>query len=56
MNNTKLNVYRKVLKKVWEKFNGAEVNIREKIEELCSESKLSVEEITYLFKNDYEKF
>ena len=46
MNNTKLNVYQKVLQEVCEKFNGAEV--------LCSESKLSAEEVTYLFTNNYK--
>ena len=46
MNNTKLNVYRKVLQAVCEKFNGAEQYIKERIEELCSESKLSIDEET----------
>ena len=44
MNNTKLNVYRKALQEVCEKFNGAEQYIKERIEELCSESKLSIDE------------
>ena len=52
----KLNVYRKVLLEVSEKFNGAEVYIRERIEELCRESKLSAEEVTYLFMSDYNNF
>ena len=56
MNNTKLNVYKKVLHEVCEKFNGAEQYIEERIEELCSESKLSVYEVTYLFMNDYDHF
>ena len=56
MNNTKLNVYKKVLHEVCEKFNGAEQYIEERIEELCSESKLSVYEVTYLFINDYDNF
>ena len=46
MSNAKLNVYRKVLQEVCEKFNGAEQYIQEKIEVLCSESKLSAEEVT----------
>ena len=48
MNNTKkLNVYKKVLQEVCEKFDGAEEFIREKIEGICSEEKvLSVEEVT----------
>ena len=42
MNNTKLNVYKKIFQEFSEKFNDAEVYIRERIEELCSENKLSV--------------
>ena len=52
MNNTKLNVY-KVLCKVlvvW-RCQGAC-----KIEEIFSDEKLSVEEVTYLFINDYYNF
>ena len=45
-NNTKLNVYRKVLQEVCEKFNGAEKYIKERIEEPCSKSKLSIDEET----------
>ena len=55
MNNAKLNVYKKVLQ-VREKFDGAEEFIKEKIEEICSNGKLSVEEVTYLFMNDYDNF
>ena len=53
MNNTKINLYKKVLQELCEKFNGAEGCIKERIEELCSENKLSVEEVIYLFMNDY---
>ena len=56
MNNTKINVYKKVLQELCEKFNGAEAYIKERIEELCSENKLSVEEVTYLFMNNYNNF
>ena len=35
-NNTKLNVYKKVLQEVCEKFDGAEEFIKDKIEEICS--------------------
>ena len=56
MNNTKINVYKKVLQELCEKFNGAEAYIKERIEELCSENKLSVGEVTYLFMNDYNNF
>ena len=56
VNNTKLNVYEKVLQEVCEKFDGAEEFIKEKIEEICSNGKFSVEEVTYLFMNDYGNF
>ena len=56
MNNTKINVYKKVLQELCEKFNGAEGYIKEGIEELCSENKLSVKLVTYLFMNDYNNF
>ena len=50
MNNAKLNVYKKVLQKVYEEFDGA------KIEEIYSNEKLSVEKVTYLFMNDCDNF
>ena len=56
MNNTKINIYKKVLQEVCEKFNDAESFLREIIEELCSEKKLSAEEVTYLIVNDYSNF
>ena len=49
MSNTKLNVQKKVLQEVCEKFNRAKQYIKERTEELCSESKLSIDEVTYLF-------
>ena len=56
MNNTKINIYKKVLQEVCEKFSGAEAFVRERIEELCNEKKLSAEEVTYLVYNDYNNF
>ena len=56
MNSTKINIYKKVLQEVCEKFNGAEAFVRERIEELCSEKKSSAKEVTYLFVNDYGNF
>ena len=47
MNKTKLNVYKKVLHDVCEKFDGAEEFINLKIEEISCQEKLSVEEVTY---------
>ena len=55
MNNAKLNAYKKVLQEVCEKFNLAEQYIKERCEELYSR-KLSVEEVTYFFMNDYSNF
>ena len=54
ISNTKLNVYKKVLQEVCEKFNGAEQDIKEKTEVLCSENKLLAEEIAYLCTNNYK--
>ena len=56
MNNTKLNVYKKVLQKVCKEFDGAKEFIKDKIEEICSNGKLSKEEVNYLFINDYDNF
>ena len=56
MNNAKLSVYKKVLQEVFEKFDGAEDFIKDKIEEICSNKKLSVVKVTYLFKNNYDNF
>ena len=56
MNNIKINIYKKVLQEICEKFNDAEAFIRERTEELCNEEKLSAEEVTYLFMNNYNNF
>ena len=56
MSNTKLNVYKKVLQGVCEKFNSGEEYIKERIESFCSQMKLSVGEVTYFFMNDYKNF
>ena len=53
MNHTKISIYKKVLQEVCEKFNDPEAFVGERIEELCNEKKLSAEEVTYLFMNDY---
>ena len=54
MSNTKLNIYKKVLQEVCEKFKRVKEYNKEIIEVLCSESKLSAEEVTYLFTNNYK--
>ena len=54
MTNAKLNVYKIVLQEICEKFNGTEEFIKERIEELSNEKKLSEEEVTYLFTNNYK--
>ena len=56
MSNTKLNIYKSGLQEVCEKFNGAEYYIKKRIKALFSESKLSIDEVTYLFTNDYNNF
>lgn len=43
MNSAKLNVHRKVLQEVWEKFDGADEFIRDGIQEICCNKKLSAE-------------
>ena len=43
MNTAKLYVYKKALQEVWQNFVGAEEFIRDKIEEICCNEKLSVE-------------
>ena len=50
----KIKCLQKVLQEVCEKFNGVEQYIKERIEVLCSKSKLSVEAVTYLFTNNYK--
>ena len=47
MNKTKLNVYKKVLYEVCEKFVGTDEFIKKKIEEICCQVKLSVEEVIH---------
>ena len=56
MNSTRVIIYKKVLQEVCEKFNDVEAFVKERIEELCNEKKLSAEEVTYLFMNDYNNF
>ena len=56
MNNTKIIIYKKVLQEVCEKFNDVETFVKERIEELCNEKKLSAEEVIYLVYNDYNNF
>ena len=54
--DTKINIYKKGLQEVWENFNDTEAFIKEWIEELRNEKKLSAEEVTYLVYNDYSNF
>ena len=48
MNNTKINIYKKVLQEVCEKFNNADDFVRERTEELCNKKKLSAEEVSFI--------
>ena len=54
MANTKLNFYKIVLQEVCEKFNETKEYIKKRIEELYNIKKLSAEEVTYLFTNNYK--
>ena len=56
MSNTKIIIYKKVLQEVCEKFNDVEAFVKDRIEELCNEKKLSAEEVSYLVYNDYNNF
>ena len=55
MNNVRLNAYKKVLQEVCKKFDGAKEFIKDKIEEICSNEKLSVVEVACLFMKDCDK-
>ena len=56
VDNAKLDVYKKVLQEVSEKFDGVKEFIWDKIQEICSNEKIFVEEVSYLFMNDYNNF
>ena len=43
-----------MLQEVCKKFDGAEEFIKDKIEEICSNEKLSMEKVSYMFINDYD--
>ena len=45
MNNIKVRIYKKVFEEIDEKNNGAEDFINNRIEEICSQEKLSAEEV-----------
>ena len=45
MNSLKTKVYKRVLKEVSEKLEGAEDFINRRIDEMCSQEKLSAEEV-----------
>ena len=47
MNNFKIKIYKTVLKEVSEKYDGDEDFANRKIEEICSQEKLSAEEVIY---------
>ena len=47
MNNLKVKVYKTILKKVSEKYEGIEEFINSKIEEICSQEKLPGKEVIY---------
>ena len=43
-----------MLQEICKKFDGAEEFIKDKIEEICSNGKLSMEKVSYMFINDYD--
>ena len=47
MNNIKIKVYKRVSKEVSKKYDGSEDFINSRIEETCSQEKLSAEEVIY---------
>ena len=47
MSNLEIKVFKKVLKEVVEKYDGAEDVINSSIDEICSQEKLSAEEVIY---------
>ena len=47
MNRNNIKVYMKVFKEIYDKHNGAEEFINDRIEEICSHEKLSAEEVIY---------
>ena len=55
MNNIKLNFYKKVLQEVCKKFDGAKELLEIKLKRFVV-MKISVEEVTYLIRNDYYNF
>ena len=54
MTNIKLNIYKIVLQEACQEFNGTEEYIRKRTEELYNEKKLSAEEVTHFFTNNYK--
>ena len=47
MNNIKVKVYKKILKEVAEKYDGAEDFINNRIDEIRSQEELSAEKVIY---------
>ena len=47
MNNIKIKVYKRVLKEVSKRYDGAEDFINSRIEQFCSQEKLSAKEVIY---------
>ena len=47
MNILKIKIYKRVLNEVSEKYDGAEDFMNSRIEEICSQEKLSAQEVIY---------
>ena len=49
MNNIKVKIHKRVLKEVSKKYDGAEDFVNIRIKEICSQEKLSAEEVISVF-------
>ena len=55
MNNINVKVYKKVIKEVTETYEGAESFINNRVDEICSQGKLSAEGVIY-FLVSFQQF
>ena len=47
MNGIRIKVYKKLLKEIWDNYDGVEHFINDRIVQICCHEKLSVEEVIY---------
>ena len=53
MNNLKIKAYKRVLKEVSEKYEGAEQLVNSRLEEMCSQEKLFSGKIISMFSDSF---